>query len=51
MRKDITARGGVKKNCNDPKLRARIKWDNIAYAPGTLEAVAKKNGKVVAQQD
>ena len=39
---------GVKKNSNDPKLRARIKWDNIAYAPGTLVAVAKKNGKVVA---
>ena len=38
---------GVKKNSNDPKLRARIKWDNIAYAPGTLVAVAKKNGKVV----
>ena len=39
---------GVKKNSNDPKLRARIKWD-IAYAPGTLVAVAKKNGKVVAR--
>lgn len=40
---------GVKKNSNDPKLRARIKWDDIAYAPGTLVAVAKKNGKVVAR--
>ena len=40
---------GVKKNSNDPKLRARIKWDNIAYAPGTLVAVAKKSGKVVAR--
>lgn len=40
---------GVKKNSNDPKLRARIKWDNIAYAPDTLVAVAKKNGKVVAR--
>lgn len=40
---------GVKKNSEDPKLRARIKWDNIAYAPGTLVAVAKKNGKVVAR--
>ena len=40
---------GVKKNSNDPKLRARIKWDNIAYAPGSLVAVAKKNGKVVAR--
>ena len=40
---------GVRKNSNDPKLRARIKWDNIAYAPGTLVAVAKKNGKEVAR--
>ena len=40
---------GVKKNSNDPKLRVRIKWDNIAYVPGTLVAVAKKNGKVVAR--
>ena len=40
---------GVKKNSNDPKLRARIKWDNIAYVPGTLVAVARKNGKVVAR--
>ena len=40
---------GVKKNSKDPKLRSRIKWDNIAYAPGTLVAVAKKNGKVVAR--
>ena len=40
---------GVKKNSNDPKLRARIKWDNVAYAPGTLVAVAKKNGQVVAR--
>ena len=40
---------GVKKNSNAPKLRARIKWDNIAYAPGTLVAVVKKNGKVVAR--
>ena len=40
---------GVKKNSNDPMLRARIKWDDIAYAPGTLLAVARKNGKVVAR--
>ena len=40
---------GVKKNSEDPKLRSRIKWDNITYAPGTLVAVAKKNGKVVAR--
>ena len=40
---------GVKKNSNDPKLRSRIKWDDIAYAPGALLAVARKNGKVVAR--
>lgn len=40
---------GVKKNSDAPKLRARIKWDGIAYAPGTLLAVARKNGKVVAR--
>ena len=39
----------MKKNSDDPKLRARIKWDGIAYAPGTLLAVARKNGKVVAR--
>jgi len=40
---------GVKKNSEDPKQRARIKWENIDYQPGTLLAVAKKNGKVVAR--
>ena len=40
---------GVKKNSEDPKLCARIKWDGIEYAPGTLLAVARKNGKVVAR--
>ena len=40
---------GVKKNSENPKLRARIKWDDIAYAPGVLLAVARKNGKVVAR--
>ena len=40
---------GVKKNSVDPKLRNRIKWENIKYAPGTLVAVSRKNGKVVAR--
>ena len=40
---------GVKKNPEDPKLRARIKWEGIAYEPGTLMAVAKKDGKVIAR--
>ena len=40
---------GVRKNSEAPKFRARIKWDDIAYAPGVLLAVARKNGKVVAR--
>ena len=40
---------GIRKNSEAPKLRSRIKWDNIAYAPGALLAVARKNGKVVAR--
>lgn len=40
---------GVKKNAADPKVRNRIKWDGIAYSAGTLEAVARKTGKVVAR--
>lgn len=40
---------GVRKNSEAPKLRARIKWDDITYAPGVLLAVARKNGKVVAR--
>lgn len=40
---------GVRKNSEAPKLRARIKWDDIAYVPGVLLAVARKNGKVVAR--
>lgn len=40
---------GVRKNSEAPKLRARIKWDDIAYAPGVLLAVARKNGKVVVR--
>ena len=40
---------GVKENSSDPKLRDRILWRDIEYTPGTLVAVAKKNGKVVAR--
>jgi len=40
---------GVKKNSDNPKSRARIKWEGINYAPGILEAVARRNGKVVAR--
>ena len=40
---------GVKKNDADPKLRNRIRWDAVPYEPGTLVAVARKAGKVVAR--
>jgi len=38
----------VKKN-TEGRDRNKLKWDNIKYAPGYLEAVAKTNGKVVAR--
>ena len=40
---------GVKQNSRDPKQRARILWENIPYQSGTLTAVGKKDGKVVAR--
>lgn len=40
---------GVRKNDADPKLRNRIRWDAVPYEPGTLVAVARKAGKVVAR--
>ncbi len=41
---------GTKKNPTDnPKKRDIIKWDNIEYHAGTVEAVAKSNGKIVAR--
>lgn len=40
---------GVKQNSKDPKQRNRIKWDNVPYAAGTLQAVARKDGRVVAR--
>lgn len=41
---------GVRQNDRrNPKVRNRIKWDNIAYRPGTLEAIARTGGKEVAR--
>lgn len=40
---------GVKKNTDNPRLRNKLKWDNVAYEPGYIEAVARKDGKVVAR--
>lgn len=39
---------GVKKN-EDGKSKNKLKWDGIKYAPGYIEAVARKDGKVVAK--
>ena len=41
---------GMKKNSVDnPKERNQIHWSDIDYQPGTLEAVARSGGKVVAR--
>ena len=40
---------GRKQNPTDPKSRNQIRWDNIVYQPGYLEAIAFNNGKVVAR--
>ena len=34
---------------NDPKMRNQIRWGEIDYRPGTLEAVAYRDGRVVAR--
>lgn len=40
---------GVKKNTKDPKQRNKLKWDNVKYEKGCIEAVARTAGKVVAR--
>ena len=40
---------GRKQNVKDPKSRNQIRWDNIGYQPGYIEAIAFNNGKVVAR--
>ena len=40
---------GSKKNPKDnPKERNQMRWDNITYEEGWIEAIARNNGKVVA---
>ncbi len=41
--------GTKKNNKNDVACRNRIRWDNIAYEKGTLEAVARIGNKIVAR--
>lgn len=40
---------GVKKNVREPKTRNKIKWDGVKYEEGSIEAVARTAGKVVAR--
>jgi beta-galactosidase len=40
---------GRKENPKNLKNRNQIRWDNVEYQPGYLEAVAYKAGKVVAR--
>lgn len=42
---------GVRKNYADPKLRNRIRWDAVPYERGSLVAVARKNGRIVARHE
>lgn len=40
---------GVKQNTLDARLRNQIRWDDVAYQAGTLEAIARSHGRVVAR--
>ncbi len=39
---------GVKKNPEQPTKRNVIKWDDVVYTPGSIKAVARRNGKEIA---
>lgn len=41
--------GTKKNNLDDAKLRNQIRWKDIIYQNGNIEAVARTNGKVVAR--
>lgn len=36
-------------NLNDAKMRNQIRWNDVVYKPGTLEAVAYRDGKVISR--
>lgn len=40
---------GVKKNVREPKTRNKIKWDGVKYEAGSIEAIARTAGKIVAR--
>ena len=41
--------GTQSNNIADPKARNQIRWNNVVYEPGYIEAVARTSGKVVAR--
>ncbi len=40
---------GRRPNSSDPKLRNRIRWDNIPYSAGNIEAIAYTDGRETAR--
>ncbi len=40
---------GTKYNSTESKSRNKIRWENVSYQKGNIEAVARTNGKVVAR--
>ena len=40
---------GTRQNPKEPNSRDKIRWDSITYQPGSIEAVAKTNGRIVAR--
>ena len=51
-RVDLVLNGSViasKENTTNPRTRNKIRFDDVAYFPGYLEAVAYRDGKVVAR--
>lgn len=41
--------GKKKNNKKNPRERNKIKWDNVKYEAGYVEAIARNNGKIVAR--
>ena len=42
---------GVQQNSMDVKKRNTIYWKNVPYTPGVIKAIARKEGKTVAQHE
>lgn len=40
---------GKRKNSNNPQTRNKMRWDNVGYVDGYIEAVAFNQGKIVAR--